>query len=361
MIPEIQAWINGDKDYAKGIILYQRHGVLVEPQKVVAAETQIFLKGQHQKKLYDKLMEIYKKSNTNAAVSANALFPQLKKTEKEISLQNSSTTGSGTPYHSLPSNDTDAKMPTKQAHHKDNGTVNVLLGDASIMKIHLRLVEKVNGVELMMGQAGAHAMSFGQFLKMLYSGVKLDLVVCTLNVQQKKGGERHDLRGVISTVHREWSDVIVDDTNKYDGKQQKLLIDLRKVWIPWWAELCDNHSKLKVINDTKERLALALRIRELEVQCKKCWDATAWVKQWGCVPEGFIMPKLKVKAIPTDGAAMQKKLNNVEVNISKYRKALRLKLEKEDLLKKKEIKLKAAIEERDLLRSQLGLVQLKDE
>jgi hypothetical protein len=229
------------------------------------------------------------------------------------------------------------------------------------MKLHLRLVEKVNGVELMMGQAGANAMSFGQFLKMLYSGVKLDLTVCTLNVQQKKGGERYDLRGVISTVHREWSDVIVDDTAKFSGKQQKLLLDLRKAWIPWWAELCDAHSKLKVINDSKERLVLALRIRELEVQCKKCWDASAYVKEWGCVPPKFVMPKLKVKTIPTDGAAMQKRLNNVEVNISKYRKALRLKLEKEDFLKKKEVKLKLAIEERDLLRSQLGLVQLKDE
>lgn len=350
MIPEIKAWINGDRDYKRGLILYQKFGAAVEHQKVVADEYIIMQNALMEKKLWDKIYSIWKATKDDKPSIVNNPLSVI------IPNQNIPTNNGGA--NASPTLVIEKKQNT---NHKDNGTVNLKLADNSIMKIHLRLVEKVNGRELLMGGSTIEGIGFVDFLKMLYSGVKCDLIVCSLNKQQKKGGERMSLKGAMSTVSRPWIDRVFDDSKQYSKAQQKLMDELRNTWLPWWAEMCNLHSKLKVLNDKEERYNTAFRIADLELHCRKCWDATDYVKTWSCLPKDFILPSVPKKVEPTSAIDMLKRLKNVEVNVCKYRKALKLELESQKILDKKKLKLAEAIAERNLLRLKLELPVLKDE
>ncbi len=353
IIEEIKAWLNSeDRDYAKGLFLYSMHGQEIESKTIVQANYQLWQSHRVPEKLFHRLLAIHEHS-------------------KIIPNQSSSITGHSLPPTSaLPSNNTNAIVPkvlpigiepTKNPAHKENGTVNIKLNDASIMKLHVRLVEKVNGKELMMGaSAGINTMPFADFLKRLYSGEAMDLIVCSLNKRLGTGGERVSLKNVISTVHREWVDSVVDDVNSYPIASQKLLKELRLQWLPWWVELCDFHSKLKVVNDTAERIELAKRIELLRSKCQDCWDAAKHIKQWGCVPKDFVMPKVADRKKPTDAGGMMKEHENLIANISKMRKALRVNNLEGKKLEKKKKALAEALERRDFLRRALGMPKIDD-
>ncbi len=370
---EIQNWLNGDRNFNKGLLLFQFHGKTIYPANMVMAEWKLMsgkedaMKG----KLLNYLKEIYNASkkdlpNQNMNVMAGEKKVRLPSSDKnkivrtgKITLQSFDNSSDKKEILKNNLSEQEEKVSQKTAH-RENATVNIKLSDNSVMKIHPDLVEKVNGMEMHLGSTLKIGISQKEFLKMLYSGERLDLVLCKLNLQMKSGGEREEFRNVICTVSREWVDHLSDDIKAYPVSTQKQINQLKAEWLPWWAEKCDLHSKLKVTNDKKQRYEYAERIVYLQKCLVQVWDAVNFIKKFGRPPANFVLPTLKPVEVQVSNndAAMVKEHENLIANISKMRKAV--KTLSGTKLEKKQAALAKSIERRDFIREKLGYPKLKE-
>jgi hypothetical protein len=333
---EIQHWLNNGRPYGLGVLLYERFAPMVEKPEVVHSVSKLLRMGSHPVKLnkaLEKLNAALSDNDTEQAPKAVPIAP--KPMQRPLSKK---------------------VLVLKDPKHIDNGTVNVRFKHGTeIQKISLLLVERVNGKELVMGACTGDKISYGEFLRMLYSGVYLDLVVCTYNKQRHTGGERVALNAVMSLVHRVWHDPIAQGDADLSFTQQKRLAELKAAWLPWWGELCTTHAQLCVVDDVPKRFAMAERIKYLHAKCRECWVAAAYIRTWGAIPPGFKIPKVKSPSSVADKNGMRLEERMVGINLTKYRSKLQRPIQTEKQRTKWLGKISALQARRNELRRELNL------
>jgi len=306
---EIRAWINGTRNYDTGLLLYSKFGNIAEPDAVVRSVTKLLVSNPNADKLLKKMLALYEHTRNNIA---HTELPEAKTQPKPTAQLNRVSKGK-------------IIVPikaTQKTNHYINGTANVMSKNGGLRKIHLRLIESVNGKSVILGSGGFEQIGFRDMLKLFYSGQKLDLVICKYNGQLKTGGERMKLDDCVISQVKDWFEPqqSIVGNSFLSAECEKTLAELRNRWVPLYSEMSSAHAKMCAIDDTNKRFDFAKKIMELQAECQNYWQAQNHIYKYGCLPDAWVMPKLKQKAAEVITIEkMRKDYDNLKSLISKYR------------------------------------------